>query len=127
MRGRRYCKKYKFFNLGKKATGKRKRNEPKVNYCHKIMPDGTNKSIFSDLDKEECKEKKRTTGSKRKCTCKCLPGWKKGKETDADGNKITLCNQVTLFFVKISVIFEIFGNFDDIRQKLFEDDFGLFR
>ena len=77
------------------------------------MPDGTNKSIFSDLDKEECKEKKRTTGSKRKCTCKCLPGWKKGKETDADGNKITLCNQVTLFFDKISVIFEIFGNFDD--------------
>ena len=72
------------------------------------MPDGTNKSIFSDLDKEECKEKKRTTGSKRKCTCKCLPGWKKGKETDADGNKITLCNQVTLTkfrsFLKFSAI-----------------------
>ena len=61
------------------------------------MPDGTNKSIFSDLDKEECKEKKRTTGSKRKCTCKCLPGWKKGKSLDLDGNKITLCNQVKFY------------------------------
>lgn len=80
----------------KKAQGKRKRNEPKVNYCHKIMPDGSNKPIFSDLDREECREKKRTTGSKRKCTCKCLPGWKKGKEQDADGNRIILCTQPNL-------------------------------
>ena len=99
--------------LERKATGKRKRNEPKVNYCHKIMPDGTNKSIFSDLDREECKEKKRRTGSKRKCTCKCLPGWKKGKSLDADGNKVILCTVVSSKFIlaHFSVISSRLANF----------------
>lgn len=63
----------------RKATGKRKRNEPKVNYCHKIMPDGTNKSIFSDLDREECKEKKRTTGSKENAHANVFQDGKKEK------------------------------------------------
>jgi len=104
----------------RKATGKRKRNEPKVNYCHKIMPDGTNKSIFSDLDKEECKEKKRTTGSKRKCTCKCLPGWKKGKETDADGNRITLCNQPNMILERKPKYVQVVDTNAELAEKTAE-------
>ena len=75
------------------------------------MPDGTNKSIFSDLDREECKEKKRRTGSKRKCTCKCLPGWKKGKSLDADGNKVILCTVVSFKILSLNKKILFFGQF----------------
>ena len=75
------------------------------------MPDGTNKSIFSDLDREECKEKKRRTGSKRKCTCKCLPGWKKGKSLDADGNKVILCTVVSFKIISLKMKVLFYGQF----------------
>merc|ERR1712176_1598310 len=104
----------------RKATGKRKRNEPKVNYCHKIMPDGTNKSIFSDLDREECKEKKRRTGSKRKCTCKCLPGWKKGKSLDANGDKVILCTVPNMIIERKPKLVQIVDTAAELADKTAE-------
>lgn len=104
----------------RKATGKRKRNEPKVNYCHKIMPDGTNKSIFSDLDREECKEKKRRTGSKRKCTCKCLPGWKKGKSLDANGEKVILCTVPNMIIERKPKLVQIVDTAAELADKTAE-------
>jgi Leucine-rich repeat (LRR) protein len=104
----------------RKATGKRKRNEPKVNYCHKIMPSGENKSIFSDLDREECKEKKRRTGSKRKCTCKCLPGWKKGKSLDVDGNKVILCTVPNMIIERKPKLVQIVDTAAELADKTAE-------
>lgn len=104
----------------KKATGKRKRQQPKEQYCHKIMPDGFNKPTYTNLDKEACKDANRVRGqgnNKKSCTCKCLPGWKKGKITGPDGLKVVLCNQPNFGIERKVRFVQTIDSIDGLAEK----------